>query len=142
MYKENKNKDFIQQFLLFHISLRHTFTRVPQHIRVVRLTKNTIDICLGSYPRCHPDCTNWQTRNIKAGKNYSVRPNLELFLKLVFFWPVILKCKPNSETSQWAFHSLILAPPLPHLSCQLRAERLEAGEWNLACNMMMMHIAL
>ncbi len=30
--KENKNNDFIQQFLLFRVSLGRAFTTVPQHI--------------------------------------------------------------------------------------------------------------
>ncbi len=32
MCKENENNNFIQQFLLFHVSLFHVFMRVPQHI--------------------------------------------------------------------------------------------------------------
>ncbi len=39
MHKENKNNDFIQQFLLFHDSLRCTFMRVPRHMRVALLTQ-------------------------------------------------------------------------------------------------------
>ncbi len=35
--EENKNNDFIQQFLLFHVSLRHTFIRVLWCMRVVLL---------------------------------------------------------------------------------------------------------
>ncbi len=34
VYKENKNNDFIQQFLLFLVSLHHAVTRVPRHMRV------------------------------------------------------------------------------------------------------------
>ncbi len=34
VYKENKNNDFIQQFILFLVSLHHAFTRVPRHMRV------------------------------------------------------------------------------------------------------------
>ncbi len=35
--QRNKNKDFIQQFLLFRVSLRRAFKRVPQRMRVVLL---------------------------------------------------------------------------------------------------------
>ncbi len=35
--KENKNNDFTPQFLLFHVSLRHVFMRVPRHMRVMFL---------------------------------------------------------------------------------------------------------
>ncbi len=35
--EENKNKDFIQQFILFRVSLRHAFKRVPQRMHVVLL---------------------------------------------------------------------------------------------------------
>ncbi len=37
MHKENKNNNFIQQFLLFFVGLRHVFTRVPQCIRIVNV---------------------------------------------------------------------------------------------------------
>ncbi len=35
--KENKNNDFTPQFLLFHVSLRHVFMRVPRHMHVMLL---------------------------------------------------------------------------------------------------------
>ncbi len=41
--KENKNKDFIQQFLLFRVSLWCTFTRVPWRTRVILLTQEPAD---------------------------------------------------------------------------------------------------
>ncbi len=34
--KENKTNDFIRQFLLFRVSLRHAFMRVPQRMQVVK----------------------------------------------------------------------------------------------------------
>ncbi len=34
MHKENKNNDFIQQFLIFRISFRRMFMRVSRHMRV------------------------------------------------------------------------------------------------------------
>ncbi len=45
MRKENKNNDFIQQFLLFRVSLHHTFARVPGHMRMMLLKLNIL-ICV------------------------------------------------------------------------------------------------
>ncbi len=42
VHRENKNNDFIQQFLLFHVSLWCRFTRVPWHKHVVLLTQEPV----------------------------------------------------------------------------------------------------
>ncbi len=42
MCKENKNSNFIQQFIFFRVSLRPTFRRVPWHMRVVLLTEEPL----------------------------------------------------------------------------------------------------
>ncbi len=40
VHKENKNNNYIQQFILC-VNLRHAFTRVPQRMRVVLLMQET-----------------------------------------------------------------------------------------------------
>ncbi len=42
--KENKKIHFIQQFLLFPVSFRRAFTRVPRRIRVVLLTQDPVSM--------------------------------------------------------------------------------------------------
>ncbi len=37
--KENKNNNFIQQFILCRVSFRHVLTKVPQRMRVMLLTQ-------------------------------------------------------------------------------------------------------
>ncbi len=50
--KENKNDDFIQQFLLFCVSLQHAFTRILQCIRVVLLMRSDVEPSLFTHRRC------------------------------------------------------------------------------------------
>ncbi len=63
MCKENKNNNFIQQFLLFHVSLHHAFTRVPQRMRVVLLTQEPAFLCR---TRMHCALTKRMTCNFFA----------------------------------------------------------------------------
>ncbi len=42
MHKDNKNIDFMQQFLLFRVSLEHTVMIVPERTRVVLLMQTQV----------------------------------------------------------------------------------------------------
>ncbi len=56
--KENKNNNFIQQFLLFCVSLRCAFTRVPRHMRVHSSACNEVQHIYVSTSECRLLCSS------------------------------------------------------------------------------------
>ncbi len=85
--EENKNNDFVQQFLLFHVSLRHTFIRVLWCMRVVLLTQEP-----AFWTRMH--CTWFQAENDFDREDYKQKMILtERITSRKWFWQRGWLCK-------------------------------------------------